>query len=351
MFKIKRNNEKSEKNKKGEIVLRPEVTPALAEMIAKLKQDRLIKLPIRVYSIGSVFRYENPQKGRKREHTQLNADIFGIDGLEAEAEVLNGIFDLLISLNFNSKDFVLKINDRQNLDELLSKYINKGKLKDLYRLLDKKEKISKSEFQTNLKKFNLTEDLLNKELKEEPQKIKNLKNLLNTKNKIEVRYSPEITRGFDYYTGIVFELFVKNEKVSSRSILGGGRYDGLIEKYSKDKFKNTIGAVGFGMGDVVLMDCLKELTKNDYENYDIAFISSFYDATKLEKLRDNFSVAYTPSVKKLGDYYKYLEKQKVKYAVIENDNLFSIQDIKKGKSVKKDVSFSEVLKVLKKKSL
>ncbi|MFP4616603.1 MAG: histidine--tRNA ligase [Candidatus Paceibacterota bacterium] len=251
----------------GRIVsLRPEMTPTAARMVAK--KSRELRFPVRWYSITNIFRYENPQKGRLREHYQLNADIFGGTSEEADMEMIFLVNEIMNNFGATPKDFTIYINDRRILQELFTNYeIEKSTGHQISKLLDKKDKMSESAFQEEMLRYldpETTEDLLN-DLSSSANILAKLdKNNLAMSRMMEilgklqevgvsnVSFEPTLVRGFDYYTGLVFEV-TDTDPSNPRSLFGGGRYDSLVSHFSD----RDIPAVGFGLGDVRLLEFLK----------------------------------------------------------------------------------------------
>ena len=228
-----------------EVALRPEMTPSLARMIAARRKG--LKLPLRWYSIPNCFRYERPQRGRKREHWQLNCDIMGLAGIEAEVEIISLAYKIMKEFGAKDEDFVIKINDRNG--KLKGFELNDSQEQAARKLLDKKDKISEEEFKIE------SEKILGRSAElifEETENIKKILSDLNNKRIKNVIFSGEIQRGFDYYTGIVFEVFDTNPE-NKRSLFGGGRYDNLLEMFGVE----PLPTVGFGMGDVTIRDFLE----------------------------------------------------------------------------------------------
>ena len=241
-----------------EVVLRPEITPGVSTMIAGMQRDRVLRTPCKVFSVGSVFRYEKPQKGRTREHIQFNADIFGESDAWADAEVMTMLFDSLERMGCPADACEVRISDRAATETVLAENgVREREMPHVLRLLDKREKITPEVFQKEL--ATLSPALLyisdaadiTALFDTEPERVREVRSLLP--ENIPARYDPSVIRGFDYYTGIVFEVFVRDTD-GGRSVAGGGRYDALIESYGG----TPLPAVGFGMGDVVLADLLKE---------------------------------------------------------------------------------------------
>ena len=235
-----------------DVLLRPEITPGVSTMVVDLQKKRAFKPPFKIFSIGSVFRYENTQKGRSREHIQYNVDIFGSDAVWADAEVITVAFTALEKIGFQVKDFVVRLNDRATMEQVLTNFgLSENALQEVMRLLDKKGKMNRKEFAEHLSAYDITDVALDDALREIPERVREVMELLP--DTISAEYDPNIVRGFDYYTGIVFEIYAKDQKIAPRSVAGGGRYDTLIASYGG----NPLPAIGFGMGDVVLLDCLE----------------------------------------------------------------------------------------------
>ncbi len=220
-----------------EVALRPEMTPTLARMVAARRKG--LKLPLRWFSIPNCFRYERPQRGRKREHWQLNCDIMGIAGIDAEVEIISLAHKIMMKFGAKNEDFEIHINSRKILEETYGK--------KMFFLLDRKEKMSDEEFQVEWSKLS---DTPYKDA-EPNEEIKQIIDALSEKG-IKVKFSSSLTRGFDYYTGMVFEVFDTNPE-NKRSLFGGGRYDNLLEMFGVE----PLPTVGFGMGDVTMRDFLE----------------------------------------------------------------------------------------------
>jgi histidyl-tRNA synthetase len=295
------------------VTLRPEMTPTVARMIAK--KQRELSLPIRWYSIPNVFRYERPQKGRLREHWQLNADIFGISGIDAEAEIIEIAYRIMIRFGLKESDFVIKINDRQILDRTLGELgLDEEKKKEFIRLLDKKDKIKDFNDQA-FKILGKNYDVVVNPSTE----IERLTEKLNKRGIKNIVFDPNMVRGFDYYTGIVFEIF-DTKPENRRSIFGGGRYDNLLEIFGANKMPT----IGFGMGDVTIKDVLesRNLIPNKITPAHVGIAifddeSNDYAIEQANKLRkDGFDVLIHYPTKKIGDQIKFFDKKGVPFVVI-----------------------------------
>ncbi len=237
-----------------EVVLRPEMTPTLARMVAA--KSRSLTFPLRWFSIPNVFRYERPQRGRKREHWQLNCDIVGIAGIEAEIEIIELAYKIMKRFGAVESDFEIQINDRGLFNEIFDEIdgLSDDTRREVIRLVDKQDKIEnfESELERNMGKEKAQKFL---ELLENKKSTKNLLELLEKLKERGInnaRINTNIARGFDYYTGMVFEVFDTNPE-NKRSIFGGGRYDNLLEIFGVE----PVPTVGFGMGDVTIRDFLE----------------------------------------------------------------------------------------------
>ncbi len=228
------------------VTLRPEMTPTVTRMVAKKRRE--FSLPIKWFSIPNVFRYEQPQKGRLREHWQLNVDMFGISENSAEIEIIQIANDLMLSFGLNQSDFVIRINDREIINRTFKELnLNEEQSKKLLRLIDKKDKINN--FGEEAEKIIGTQFNYTPDISHTLQKLIESLNNLGINN---VVFDPLLVRGFDYYTGVVFEIFDTNPE-NKRAIFGGGRYDKLFEIFDQI----PMPAVGFGMGDVTIKDVLE----------------------------------------------------------------------------------------------
>ena len=302
-----------------EVVLRPEMTPTLARMVAA--RSREIPLPARWYTIANVFRYERPQRGRLREHWQLNADILGLNGIEADAEIIAVAHGVLRSLGADERDFEIRVSDRRILDSLYERLsIAEEARAPVTRLLDRRGKSEKFERELS----GLVGESAARALTEELDRTTSTAYLEDLRVKLEhmgihnMVVDTKITRGFDYYTGMVFEVFDTHED-NSRSLFGGGRYDGLLAQFGGD----TIPAVGFGMGDVTARHFLE--AHNLMPEYApatelmicIVEESAAAHAIKLAQdlRRQDIAVAVNFSGKKIGDQIRNADKMRIPFVI------------------------------------
>jgi histidyl-tRNA synthetase len=228
-----------------EVALRPEMTPSLARMVAARRKS--LKFPLRWYTIANCFRYERPQRGRKREHWQLNCDLMGIAGIEAEVEIISLAHAIMKAFGAKDTDFVVKIGGRDALaSELAARGIATEHHRKISQLMDKKGKIPEEERVAELRKLAGDFEVA------ESEDIALIRKQLAQKGITNTEFDENIVRGFDYYTGMVFEVFDTHPE-NRRSLFGGGRYDNLLEIFGVE----PIPTVGFGMGDVTIRDFLE----------------------------------------------------------------------------------------------
>ena len=279
-----------EKFEDRKIILRPELTPSLARMVAQKSQE--LKKPIRWYSLPTCFRYEQPQRGRLRSFKQPNFDILGEESLYADLEIFNIIVDIFSEFGASPEQFQIYYNSRRFIDSVLTIIlkISKEKLRLAYKVLDKSDKMEKEEFDKFLfdtfqndvdakrivklkdakgidevlKRFDIIPDeFYDCEGYVELKKFERL--LMKAGISDFCTFSSSTVRGLDYYTGIIYEVF-DTGKENIRSIFGGGRYDDLLTLFSEEQITGT----GFGMGVYTLSLFLKsyELIPEDIKEKD-----------------------------------------------------------------------------------
>src|SRR3954468_15686881 len=241
---------------KGErdVALRPEMTPTLARMVSA--HERNYKKPIKWFTIPQLFRYERQQKGRSREHFQLNADIIGEPDVAADAELIALLIDSLRVFGLTPDDLVIRLSSRNAWSDF---YREHGGTEQnayaFYQAVDKIERETPDENQKKFKGLGFSYDVVQQFIasgKPTAELDTVLKNLTARGLNDFVKVDYGVIRGLAYYTGVVFEAFAKVEDL--RAIAGGGRYDNLVKLISGGKV--NLPALGFGMGDVVLRELL-----------------------------------------------------------------------------------------------
>lgn len=307
-----------------EVTIRPEMTPTVARMVAARKRE--LAYPLRWFSIPNLFRYEKPQRGRLREHWQLNVDIFGVDGTQAEIETISIASDIMHEFGIKNNDFEILINDRELMKDIPHK---------LSKLIDKKDKMSKEDFVKAAKEITDI-DVLGMLADIKPsEKIQAVMKGLENIGITNIRFDSSLMRGFDYYTGIVFEVFDRHPE-NRRSLFGGGRYDELLSLFGNEK----VSAFGFGMGDVTMRDTLEtyDLLPKPQGSADIYIAvldenAQGYAQDIAQKLReDGKKVALDYSLKKVGDQIKTALKLNIPKLIVigekeMNKGAYEIRDL------------------------
>ena len=243
---------------KGEraIALRPEMTPTLARMVSA--HERNYKKPIKWFAIPQLFRYERQQKGRLREHFQFNADILGETDPAADSELIALLIDSLRAFELTADDFVIRLSSRNAWQEFFSKRCaDTAKAYEFYQVIDKLEREAPAQSEARLAALGFSFTEVNQFITsaEPTAELKIILQNLAARGLADfVKIDYNVIRGLAYYTGVVFEAF--DQKGEFRALAGGGRYDNLIKLISGGKVQ--LPALGFGMGDVVLLELLKE---------------------------------------------------------------------------------------------
>ena len=310
-----------------EVTLRPELTPSLARMIAA-KQGELT-FPVRWWSFGPFWRYEQPQKGRSREFFQWNIDLLGADSPEADAELIAVAATFLRSVGLDPTRATIFVNDRRLINsQFESLGIPPEQRTATLGLIDRRAKMDASKWDENALEIGLSQKQLDdlKSIladfnlwKTSPE----LTRLFATLDALGVRefvkFDPNITRGLLYYTGIVFEAFDVSGSVR-RAILGGGRYDNLLA----DVGGQPLPATGFAMGDVVIGIVLQEagLVPEFVPSPASVLVTVFDDSLRLQSIalaaelrKAGMNTMVYPEPAKLPKQFKYADKMKMRVAV------------------------------------
>jgi len=333
---------------KGEraVSMRPEMTPTLARMVASF--ERAYKKPIKWFAIPQLFRYERPGKGRLREHFQFNADLIGETAPAADAELIALLIDSLRALGLTEQDFVIRLSSRNAWQEFYEGRRPKAEGRneadgeyEFFQIIDKLERTSPQESEKKLAAlgFTLAEVTTFIESGAPTTELQHiLDNLAARGLNHFVKVDYHVIRGLAYYTGVVFEAF--DARGEFRAIAGGGRYDNLIRLISGGKV--NLPALGFGMGDVVLLELLKargRLPKFD-TNVDV------FCLVEDEKLRPQslklvqdlraagFAVEYPLTPVKPDKQFKRAQELKAVFtAKLDNDAYVRIRNLQTRKEV------------------
>jgi histidyl-tRNA synthetase len=303
-----------------EVALRPEMTPTIARMVAARRRE--MGFPLRLYSIPNVFRYERPQKGRLREHWQLNVDLFGSKSPAADAEVIALAHALMVAFGAKESDFLIKVGSRDFTDSLIKKIgLDEGGAKKLRRLLDQREKIEESKFVDDLKTIGVALEMLSPE--KPPKDVAEVLALLVQAGISNAVFDPSIVRGFSYYTGVVFEIFDTHPD-NNRALFGGGRYENLTALFDNEE----IPGVGFGMGDVTMREFLSErylLPPYTSPTHVYLALASDKQARAAQTLAGELRaqgvrVALDFGEKRLSDQIKAAAKNKIPYVIVVGED-------------------------------
>lgn len=253
------------------VAIRPEMTPSVSRMVAARRQE--LAYPARLYSIANFMRYERPQRGREREFWQLNLDIFGVDSLAADVEIITIADAILKEFGAKSGDYVIRINNRQFIHYMMAEYLGLDidAAYQMTKLFDRKNKITERDFEEQAAGIlgGSQADIISKikqileattiaSLPEELQKSAALDELrlvfegLVEADVTDVVFDATLMRGLDYYTGTVFEVFDTHPD-NARSLFGGGRYDGLVGLFGAE----PISAVGTAPGNTMIENFLE----------------------------------------------------------------------------------------------
>jgi len=358
-----------------EVTLIPELTPSVARMIAARR--KVLVFPQKWYSLAKMWRYEEPQAGRLREFYQLNVDIFGVESVEADAEIIALGIEIMKALGIEDQ-IVVKLSHRQVVQGILE-CLGVQNIEEALHIIDRKERIGEEEFRREMLNAGIREEMLEKLLEVLSFRMEFTKEALAKARKcveallpfsskrLEVRemtpgfsaalralegmeklydylklYEAEkyclldlsLVRGLSYYTGIVFECFEKSGKF--RAIFGGGRYDNLIELFSDER----VPAVGFAVGDAVIEQVMRTAGKWFPEKLETDFFVAFTNpdfyplAVRIAKALRNqgFSVETDLLKRSLEKQFKYAHRIGARRVIIIGE-----EELKEGKVKVRDM--------------
>ncbi|HEY5152521.1 MAG TPA: histidine--tRNA ligase [Candidatus Saccharimonadales bacterium] len=342
-----------------QVVIRPEMTPTVSRMVAARRQE--LAYPLRWYSIPNLWRYERPQRGRLREHWQLNVDIFGVPGIEAEYEVISLVDAMFKAFGATHDMYEIRLNSRKFMDYVLKSHLKLSakEAHDVSKLIDRLHKMECGDFIAKVDavidpkklKSGTVEKLLTVLDAKDPAKlptelkshesVAELETVLARLRAAGIRnavFDASLMRGFDYYTDIVFEVFDKHPD-NNRSMLGGGRYDGLVGLFGVA----PVPTVGFGWGDVTLANFLElhHLLPDLKPATDVyAVLAGDIGTAAAKPVADlralGINVAVDLSRRKLGDQIKAADKHGINFALIIGETelaegKFKLKNLKTGK--------------------
>jgi histidyl-tRNA synthetase len=322
-----------------EIALRPEMTPTLARMVAARANE--LRKPIRWFSMPQLFRYERQQRGRLREHFQLNCDLIGESGPLADAEIIALAIDVVRAFGLTPANVRVRLSDRRLLNSLLGSFgLSEAQGSAVYAWLDKEGRSASGRERARLEELKVDPDVvdflsaarqvkdigkLRRVLSQKPaaaEAVRSLEQVLEALQAMSlgdfVDLDLGIVRGLAYYTGTVFELF--DSERTLRAICGGGRYDNLLAALGDV----NLPSVGFGMGDVVLAELLRDKglvpTGSSSSDVFLAFISQDdlpFVLALAHRLRDRgLRVEYALSPQAVGKQLKLADARNARLAVV-----------------------------------
>ncbi len=339
-----------------EVTLRPEMTPTVARMVAHKKRE--LKFPLRWFSIPNLFRYERPQRGRLREHWQLNCDIFGSEEFVSDIEIISLAHQIFLDLGATEDMFTIIINDRKEMEEIFANLgiSSPDQIAEITKLNDRKKKISVEDYKTQLLKIVKSEDLV-KRITEIVENKNDNNYLLETLKGLGINNAVldrSLARGFSYYTGVIFEI-IDTSPENKRSFLGGGRFDNLTKLFSDE----PIVGVGFGMGDVAMVDFLKThklLPEKFSEHSPLVSIIPLEESLNLathdlaQKFRKRgIKTMVDFGKRKLAKKIQSIVEKKIPYVIIFGEDELKTQKLKLknlSSGVEKEGSLEEILVTL-----
>jgi len=356
-----------------EVTLIPELTPTVARMV--VEREKSLKRPIKWFSMPKMWRYEEPQSGRLREFYQLNVDIFGVPGPEADAEVIAAGIAVMLKLDLEG-EFVFKISDRRLMHGILESMGIADKKEAIFAAIDKRWKVSHTEFKGLLANAGLDDFKIGQLLSildsrgPFPEALQRIRSLISLQNESTLagyesleklldlltmyhmeqycELDPSVIRGLAYYTGTVFECY--DTKGELRSIFGGGRYDKIIELFGGE----PMPAVGFGMGDAVLEILMRRAKVWPEEkiatDYYILTTSPQYMETALfiaQALREKQLVVETDMLgRNFGNQMKYANAIGARYVLILGEKEMAGGQVSVKDMVSGEQKTEEVIKFL-----
>lgn len=350
------------------VAIRPEMTPTVARMVAARQQE--LGYPARLYNIANFMRYERPQKGREREFWQLNADIFGVEGVQADAEIIRMGDAVMRRLGATRKMYTIRINNRNLINFMMAQYLRLDAIQSqlMIKLFDKKNKMAPEQFrdqaaeifdaeyaQEGLRKIaklvsattmaELPQEILEAEAVRD---VQNLFTLLAEAAITNAKFDITLMRGLDYYTGMVFEVYDEHPE-NNRAMFGGGRYDGLVTLFGGQ----PLPVVGMGIGGTTMEEFLRghELLPELPSTTDIYLVVLGDVQKQAEKLADTLrdegvNVAVDNTGRKIDRQIKSAVKMKIPYLLfvgeeeVKNES-YRLKDIKSEEE--KTVSMERVV--------
>jgi histidyl-tRNA synthetase len=349
------------------VTIRTEMTPTVSRMVAGRRQE--LAYPLRWYSIPNLWRYERPQRGRLREFWQLNVDVFGVENMNAELEIIQIMDACLKAFHAKTDMYTIRISSREFMNYVMQWYLEMDEVQatSLTRLIDRMHKMDRPAFVTQVdglctptqREQGTVEKLMSildaKRITDLPQIVREhsslakVQKLLADLQNIGVHnavFDVTLMRGFDYYTDVVFEVFDTHPD-NNRSMFGGGRYDGMVGMFGVE----PVPTVGFGMGDATLQNFLElhdllPVLRSETDAY-VILAGDVYDSAQrvLKELREDggLRLAVDISGRKLDKQIKTAEKKGIHYVIIIGEDelqkqQYTVRNIQTGVEEKHGVS-------------
>jgi histidyl-tRNA synthetase len=334
-----------------EVGLRAELTPSLARVIVNNPQ---LPKPFKRYAIAPVWRYEEPQSGRRRQFWQADVDTVGSSSMAADAECIACAVDCMSALGF--KEFSVKLNNRKILNGILETVgVDESKRTAALRAIDKIEKVGMEEVAKELEQCGLgkvqVKKLLSLTTSKGKARIKSLNRLCEEGVKeLEeilrigkafgitkfVKLDFSLARGLDYYTGPIFEIAVKS-KTSIGSVAGGGRYDRMIELFGGI----PTPATGISLGIERIVEIMKEDGMFDSERTKVMLFIANVDSALLpeavkiaRKMRKKGVACQTDLMNRnLNKQLEYADSAGISYVIVVGE-----RELKSGRFKLKDMA-------------
>lgn len=354
------------------VAIRPEMTPSVSRMVAARRQE--LGYPVRWYNFGQFMRYERPQRGREREFWQMNVDIFGVAGVGADAVIITMADQIMRAFGADKKMYTIRINNRKMINLMMSEYLGLDVVQSqmMIKLFDRKDKLPREDFDQQardifgedqhsdgLNKINKLLDAtsmagLPKELldSEAVREVQELFTLLHEAGVDNAAFDISLMRGFDYYTGMVFEVF-DNHPDNNRSMFGGGRYDGLVGLFGAEPTPTVGFAPGLTMMELFLTS--HDLLPKFVSTTDIYLIALGDVQKAARKVAQNLReegvrVALDITGRKLDKQIKTAVKQQINYLLFVGekevtDEIYRLKDV--ANETEQELSIERIITTVK----
>lgn len=336
------------------VAIRPEMTPTISRMVAARRQE--LAYPARLFSVANFMRYERPQRGREREFWQLNVDLFGVDSVAADVEIITIADAILKEFGAKQGDYVIRVNNRKFIHYMMAEYLGLDTVGALQmtKLFDRRNKITEQDFEEQaliILGESQAEDIVKikqiidaKDIAELPEELQHASALseikavfdgLNAAGVDGAIFDATLMRGLDYYTGTVFEAFDTHPD-NNRSLFGGGRYDGLVGLFGAE----PISAVGMAPGNTMIENFLEVhglLPENTSKTdaYVVVIGDALDDARRIayQLRQEGLNIEVDITDRKLDKQIKAAVKKNIQYIIF-----VGTQDAESGQYSLKNIS-------------